>query len=99
MALAPSGVLELGWGELEAVRGGEKEAAVLCSPGSAHPSCPSPKKAEQDIELWKKQEAAAKDAESGSPGSEQQPEVRVPHICVLVGSQPSSGWAEWWGKD
>ncbi|XP_072775301.1 formin-like protein 1 isoform X5 [Taeniopygia guttata] len=33
------------------------------------------KKAEQDIELWKKQEAAAKEAESGSPGSEQQPEL------------------------
>ncbi|CAN8201987.1 unnamed protein product [Coccothraustes coccothraustes] len=32
------------------------------------------KKAEQDIELWKKQEAAAKEAESSSPGSEQQPE-------------------------
>uniref|UniRef100_A0A8B9MU59 Formin like 1 n=1 Tax=Accipiter nisus TaxID=211598 RepID=A0A8B9MU59_9AVES len=30
------------------------------------------KKAEQDIELWKKQEAAAKEAESGSPGSEDQ---------------------------
>uniref|UniRef100_A0A8C3ND90 Uncharacterized protein n=1 Tax=Geospiza parvula TaxID=87175 RepID=A0A8C3ND90_GEOPR len=36
------------------------------------------KKAEQDIELWKKQEAAAKEAESGSPGSEQQPEVKLP---------------------
>nr|XP_026654312.1 formin-like protein 1 [Zonotrichia albicollis] len=35
------------------------------------------KKAEQDIELWKKQEAAAKEAESGSPGSEQQPELPV----------------------
>ncbi|XP_069642872.1 formin-like protein 1 isoform X3 [Haliaeetus albicilla] len=36
------------------------------------------KKAEQDIELWKKQEAAAKEAESGSPGSEDQPEVKLP---------------------
>ncbi|NXF13198.1 FMNL1 protein, partial [Smithornis capensis] len=36
------------------------------------------KKAEQDIELWKKQEAAAKEAESSSPGSEQQPEVKLP---------------------
>nr|XP_021395572.1 formin-like protein 1 [Lonchura striata domestica] len=35
------------------------------------------KKAEQDIELWKKQEAAAKEADSGSPGSEQQPELPV----------------------
>ncbi|XP_063260108.1 formin-like protein 1 [Prinia subflava] len=35
------------------------------------------KKAEQDIELWKKQEAAAKETESGSPGSEQQPELPV----------------------
>ncbi|KAI1230209.1 hypothetical protein IHE44_0010172 [Lamprotornis superbus] len=34
--------------------------------------------AEQDIELWKKQEAAAKEAESCSPGSEQQPEVKMP---------------------
>lgn len=73
------------------MRGGRKEAAVLYSPGSAHPSCPSPKKAEQDIELWKKQEAAAKEADSGSPGSEQQPEVRVPRICVLVGSSPALG--------
>ncbi|XP_054032906.1 formin-like protein 1 [Dryobates pubescens] len=32
------------------------------------------KKAEQDIELWKKQEAAAKEAESGSP-REEQPEL------------------------
>ncbi|NXU00403.1 FMNL1 protein, partial [Buphagus erythrorhynchus] len=36
------------------------------------------KQAEQDIELWKKQEAAAKEAESCSPGSEQQPEVKLP---------------------
>ncbi|XP_074782588.1 formin-like protein 1 [Athene noctua] len=36
------------------------------------------KKAEQDIELWKKQEAAAKKAESSPPGSEEQPEVKVP---------------------
>ncbi|XP_038018861.1 formin-like protein 1 isoform X6 [Motacilla alba alba] len=35
------------------------------------------KKAEQDIELWKKQEAAAKEVEAGSPGSEQQPELPV----------------------
>uniref|UniRef100_A0A803VIP9 Formin like 1 n=1 Tax=Ficedula albicollis TaxID=59894 RepID=A0A803VIP9_FICAL len=35
------------------------------------------KQAEQDIELWKKQEAAAKEAESSSPGSEQQPELPV----------------------
>ncbi|KAM7029923.1 LOW QUALITY PROTEIN: formin-like protein 1 [Acridotheres tristis] len=35
------------------------------------------KQAEQDIELWKKQEAAAKEAESCSPGSEQQPELPV----------------------
>ncbi|XP_051496467.1 LOW QUALITY PROTEIN: formin-like protein 1 [Apus apus] len=34
------------------------------------------KKAEQDIELWKKQEAAAKEAESSPPGSEEQPEVK-----------------------
>lgn len=77
--------MPLGWLEileLGAVRGGRKEAAVLYSPGSAHPSCPSPKKAEQDIELWKKQEAAAKEAESGSPGSEQPPEVKVPpYLC------------------
>uniref|UniRef100_A0A8C3QCH4 Uncharacterized protein n=1 Tax=Geospiza parvula TaxID=87175 RepID=A0A8C3QCH4_GEOPR len=33
------------------------------------------KKAEQDIELWKKQEAAAKEAESGSPGSEQRQQM------------------------
>ncbi|KAM6108121.1 LOW QUALITY PROTEIN: formin-like protein 1 [Pterocles gutturalis] len=32
------------------------------------------KKAEQDIELWKKQEAAAKEAESSPPGSGDQPE-------------------------
>lgn len=75
-------MLELGWGELGAVRGGRRGAAVLDSPGSAHPPCTSPKKAEQDIELWKKQEAAAKEAESGSPGSEQQPEVKVPpYLC------------------
>ncbi|KAM6233689.1 formin-like protein 1 isoform 1-T1 [Spheniscus humboldti] len=36
------------------------------------------KKAEQDIELWKKQEAAAKEAESSPPGSEDQPEVKLP---------------------
>ncbi|NXF67202.1 FMNL1 protein, partial [Ciccaba nigrolineata] len=36
------------------------------------------KKAEQDIELWKKQEAAAKKAESSPPGSEDQPEVKLP---------------------
>uniref|UniRef100_A0A8C6IVI0 Uncharacterized protein n=1 Tax=Melopsittacus undulatus TaxID=13146 RepID=A0A8C6IVI0_MELUD len=36
------------------------------------------KKAEQDIEMWKKQEAAAKEAESVSPGSDNQPEVIVP---------------------
>ncbi|XP_009993999.1 PREDICTED: formin-like protein 1 [Chaetura pelagica] len=36
------------------------------------------RKAEQDIELWKKQEAAAKEAESSPPGSEEQPEVKVP---------------------
>ncbi|XP_065555324.1 formin-like protein 1 isoform X2 [Lathamus discolor] len=35
------------------------------------------KKAEQDIEMWKKQEAAAKEAESGSPGSENQPELPI----------------------
>ncbi|KAL2295158.1 hypothetical protein Nmel_018313 [Mimus melanotis] len=35
------------------------------------------KQAEQDIEQWKKQEAAAKEAESCSPGSEQQPELPV----------------------
>ncbi|NWT44665.1 FMNL1 protein, partial [Chroicocephalus maculipennis] len=47
-------------------------------PGSVHPPCASPKKAEQDIELWKKQEAAAKEAESSPPGSEEQPEVKLP---------------------
>ncbi|XP_062363883.1 formin-like protein 1 isoform X1 [Cinclus cinclus] len=36
------------------------------------------KQAEQDIELWKKQEAAAKEVESCSPVSEQQPEVKLP---------------------
>ncbi|XP_009470400.1 PREDICTED: formin-like protein 1 [Nipponia nippon] len=36
------------------------------------------KKAEQDIELWKKQEAAAKEAESSPPGSKDQPEVKLP---------------------
>uniref|UniRef100_A0A8C8B403 Formin like 1 n=1 Tax=Otus sunia TaxID=257818 RepID=A0A8C8B403_9STRI len=36
------------------------------------------KKAEQDIELWKKQEAASKKAESSPTGSEDQPEVKVP---------------------
>ncbi|XP_071433422.1 LOW QUALITY PROTEIN: formin-like protein 1 [Pithys albifrons albifrons] len=35
------------------------------------------KKAEQDIELWKKQEAAAKEAESSSPNSERQPELPI----------------------
>ncbi|XP_061873899.1 formin-like protein 1 isoform X2 [Colius striatus] len=35
------------------------------------------KKAEQDIELWKKQEAAAKEAECSPPGSEDQPEMPV----------------------
>ncbi|XP_026720425.1 formin-like protein 1 [Athene cunicularia] len=35
------------------------------------------KKAEQDIELWKKQEAAAKKAESSPPGSEEQPELPI----------------------
>ncbi|NXY51495.1 FMNL1 protein, partial [Ceuthmochares aereus] len=35
------------------------------------------KKAEQDIELWKKQEAMAKEAESGSPGGEEQPELPI----------------------
>ncbi|XP_064329305.1 formin-like protein 1 isoform X2 [Phalacrocorax carbo] len=33
------------------------------------------KKAEQDIELWKKQEAAAKEAESSPTGSKDQPEL------------------------
>ncbi|NXG60575.1 FMNL1 protein, partial [Hemiprocne comata] len=47
-------------------------------PSSAHPPCAPPKKAEQDIELWKKQEAAAKEAESSPPGSEDQPEVKLP---------------------
>ncbi|XP_048783008.1 formin-like protein 1 isoform X2 [Lagopus muta] len=36
------------------------------------------KKAEQDIELWKKQEAAAKEAESGRPGSEEQLDLKSP---------------------
>ncbi|XP_072212494.1 LOW QUALITY PROTEIN: formin-like protein 1 [Excalfactoria chinensis] len=36
------------------------------------------KKAEQDIELWKKQEAAAKEAESGQPGSEEQLDMKSP---------------------
>ncbi|XP_065603798.1 formin-like protein 1 [Cyrtonyx montezumae] len=36
------------------------------------------KKAEQDIELWKKQEAAAKEAESGSPCSEEQRDLKSP---------------------
>ncbi|OXB71712.1 UNVERIFIED_CONTAM: hypothetical protein H355_005884 [Colinus virginianus] len=36
------------------------------------------KKAEQDIELWKKQEAAAKEAESGSPCSEEQLDLKSP---------------------
>ncbi|NXF38718.1 FMNL1 protein, partial [Nyctibius bracteatus] len=36
------------------------------------------KKAEQDIELWKKQEAAAKEADSGPAGREEQPEVKLP---------------------
>ncbi|XP_033926186.1 formin-like protein 1 [Melopsittacus undulatus] len=35
------------------------------------------KKAEQDIEMWKKQEAAAKEAESVSPGSDNQPELPI----------------------
>ncbi|KAM6042761.1 LOW QUALITY PROTEIN: formin-like protein 1 [Theristicus caerulescens] len=35
------------------------------------------KKAEQDIELWKKQEAAAKEAESSPPGSKDQPELPI----------------------
>ncbi|XP_057266021.1 formin-like protein 1 isoform X2 [Pezoporus wallicus] len=35
------------------------------------------KKAEQDIEMWKKQEAAAKEAGSGSPRSENQPELSI----------------------
>ncbi|KAM6399137.1 formin-like protein 1 [Rhynochetos jubatus] len=35
------------------------------------------KKAEQDIELWKKQEATAKEAESGPPGSEDQPQLPI----------------------
>uniref|UniRef100_A0A8C8BB64 Formin like 1 n=1 Tax=Otus sunia TaxID=257818 RepID=A0A8C8BB64_9STRI len=47
-------------------------------PDSAHPPCTSPKKAEQDIELWKKQEAASKKAESSPTGSEDQPEVKLP---------------------
>ena len=51
-------------------------------PASAHLPCTSPKKAEQDIELWKKQEAAAKEAES-----EDQPEVKVP-----------PGSLSWWGS-
>ncbi|XP_071584438.1 formin-like protein 1 isoform X2 [Heliangelus exortis] len=35
------------------------------------------KKAEQDIELWKKQEAMAKEAESSPPGSEDHPELPI----------------------
>ncbi|XP_040473712.1 formin-like protein 1 [Falco naumanni] len=36
------------------------------------------KKAEQDIELWKKQEAVAKEPESAPPSSENRPEVKLP---------------------
>uniref|UniRef100_A0A8C9EN20 Formin like 1 n=1 Tax=Pavo cristatus TaxID=9049 RepID=A0A8C9EN20_PAVCR len=36
------------------------------------------KKAEQDIELWKKQEAAAKEAESGRSSSEEQLDLKSP---------------------
>ncbi|XP_037267472.1 formin-like protein 1 [Falco rusticolus] len=36
------------------------------------------KKAEQDIELWKKQEAMAKEPESAPPSSENRPEVKLP---------------------
>uniref|UniRef100_A0A8V0ZPY3 Formin like 1 n=1 Tax=Gallus gallus TaxID=9031 RepID=A0A8V0ZPY3_CHICK len=36
------------------------------------------KKAEQDIELWKKQEAAAKEAESSQPGSGEQLDLKSP---------------------
>lgn len=66
---------------------GRRETAVPRQdpPGSAHPPCASPKKAEQDIELWKKQEAAAKEAESSPPGSEDQPEVKVPHVFLCPG--------------
>lgn len=42
--------------------------------------CTSPKKAEQDIELWKKQEAAAKEAESSPNGSEDQLDTKVPDV-------------------
>ncbi|NXJ99556.1 FMNL1 protein, partial [Corythaixoides concolor] len=38
------------------------------------------KKAEQDIELWKKQEAAAKEAEAAPPGSGDMAEVKLPHL-------------------
>lgn len=72
------------------MRGGRKGAAVLDTSASAHPSYPSPKQAEQDIELWKKQEAAAKEAESCSPGSEQPPEVKVPpYLCPGGVSAPA----------
>lgn len=66
-------------------------------PGSAHPPCGSPKKAEQDIELWKKQEAAAKEAECGPPGSQDQPEVMVAHVSLCPGWD-SPERAAWWGR-
>lgn len=83
---------ELGWGELGAAEGrlwGLQDPPP--GPGSAHPPCASPKKAEQDIELWKKQEAAAKEAESSPPGSEEQPEVKVPLVSLGPGGTAPRG--------
>lgn len=87
-------MLELGW-DWEGCR------SAAGRPISAHLPCLSPKKAEQDIEMWKKQEAAAKEAESGSPGSENQPEVMVPQAPLSwwgTGLQPHAGCGVGRGK-
>lgn len=70
------------WGKLGA-------AALQQDPPTQHPL--SPKQAEQDIELWKKQEAAAKEAESSPPGSEDQPEVTVPPCPCAGGAELGGG--------
>jgi len=82
-----------GLGRAGSCRG--EEGGGLCSaagppPISAPCPCAPPKKAEQDIELWKKQEAAAKEAESGPPGSEDRPEVKVPHVSPCPGGEGPS---------
>lgn len=66
------------WGPPRRGRRALRSPSPAAAPSSAGPPYASPQKAEQDIELWKKQEAAAKEAESSQPGSGEQLDLKVP---------------------